>query len=191
MQDWSLIRTQLETWVQSITGLPTHWNKRPRGWLAEDSGYAILRIIGRRSVGLDSTDYEYDDTASAGEEIVISQCGHRQFTFEIQVRTWRQSDDVDALHYTTLLRNSTSLPQKSVAVFDEAEIDFVQVLNEVDLDEEIDGRDISIANLDLLFNSYSEVEDTATGYVETLKDFEFQDLDNTTPPLWTGDVDIS
>lgn len=191
MPDWSAIRTQLGTWVQARTGLPVHWNKRPQGWINEDNGYVILRIIGDRNVGNDMLTYSYDATAAAGEEITYAQEGTKQFTFQCQVRTWQQSDDVDAVHYVSLMRDSIALPQLSKAIFDVAEIDYVSVLNKSEIDEVIDGREMSIANIDFLFNAYSTTDDTATGYVETINDFEFYDVDNPSPPLWTGDIDVT
>jgi len=196
--DWSLIRTQLETWVENRTGLPTHWNERPQGWINEDPGYVILRIISRRSVGHDSLDYVVDDTAPAGQEIQITQNGTRQFTLQAQVRTWRHTDDFDALNYTSLLRDSLCLPQASKAIFDVAKIDFATVVSEVQVNntrdgvgEMIDGRDLSIANIDILFNAYSSIDDTPTGYVETINDLEFYDVDNPVPPIWTGDIEVT
>ena len=191
MANWSLIRSTIGTWIANRTGLPVHWNKRPRGWFAEDAGYVILRIIGRRSVGLDQVTYTYDATAAAGSEIQYSQNGTRQFTLQVQVRTMLQSDDEDALHYTSLIRDSISLPQLSTSVLAAAEIDFANILGEVEIEETLDGRELSIVTLDILFNAYSSTDDTATGYIEEINDMEFYDVDNPTPPLWTGDIDVT
>ena len=56
---------------------------------------------------------------------------------------------------------------------------------------ELDGREVDISEIQLRFNATAEVEDTATGYVESITDFELQDTDNPTPPIWEGDIDFS
>ena len=177
------------TWVNDITGLSCYWGKRPRPNHFGDA-YAVLWIGSRRSVGNDDLITEYDDTAAAGSEIRTYQAGQRQFTFQIQVRTSRQSDDTDAMHYTSLLRDSVCLPEKSEAVFEEAGIAFARVLSETDVGELLDNRDLSVAQLDLLFNATAITEDTATGYIELLEDFDFYDVDSPAPPLWTGDIEV-
>jgi hypothetical protein len=75
-------------------------------------------------------------------------------------------------------------------VFKDADIAFARVLSEVDFDQRLDNRDLSIAQIDLAFNATAITEDTATGWIETLDDFEFYDVDNPAPPLWTGDVEV-
>ncbi|MBU0975154.1 hypothetical protein KKD03_05645 [Patescibacteria group bacterium] len=199
--DWPLIRTTLETWVESITGLPAYWRRQPDagGWGSAwgttgspDRGYIILDIIGRRGVGLDSIEYEHDATQAAGSEIRIYQRGQRQFTLAVQVRCFSATDDADSKTYTSLLRDSTSLPTRSEAVFAAADIAFARVMADVSPGiYELDGRDVDISEIQLRFNATAEVEDTATGYVESLTDFELLDTDNPVPPIWEGDIDFS
>jgi hypothetical protein len=150
----------------------------------------LLDITGRRSVGNDQIIAEYDAGEPAGSQIRRYQIGSRVFTLSIQVRSSLTADDQDALHFTSLLRDSASLPELSSNVFEGAEIAFARVLSEVDIPYELDGRQMSIAQLDMMFNASSLVEDTATGWIETLDDFEFRDADNPVPPLWTGDIEV-
>ena len=199
--DWSLIRTTLQTWVESITGLTAYWQRQPDGggWSSAwgttgspDRGYIVLDIIGRRGVGLDSIEYEHDDTAAAGSEIRLYQRGQRQFTLTAQVRCFTSFDDFDSKNYTSLLRDSTSLPTRSEAVFRAAGIAFARIMADVSPGTyELDGREVDISEIQFRFNGTAEVEDTATGYVESLTDFELQDTDNPTPPIWEGDIDFS
>ena len=83
-----------------------------------------------------------------------------------------------------------SLPTRSVVRFDVADIAFAKILSEVDIEAEIDGREMSIAQIDFLFNATSLIEDTPTGYVEHLDEFDLYNVDHPVPPLWTGDIDI-
>lgn len=191
MADWSVIRSALEGWVEERTGLPAYWAKRPRGWPSQDGGYAILSISARQTVGNDMINSTYNSGADAGEEIEVAQEGSRTFVFGVQIRTFRQSDDVDALHYTSILRDSTSLPTLSTALFEAAGIDFASIVGEADIDSRLDGREVSVAQLDMLFNTTASVSDTATGYINTINDLEFFDVDNPSPPLWTGDIEVS
>lgn len=190
MSDWSLIRTTLSTWATAVTGLPCYWKRRPRPAYFGDS-HIILDIIGRRTVGNDEVLTEYDDTAAAGSEIRRYQAGARQFTLTIRVNCQRTSDDVDALHYTSLIRDSVCLPETTEAAWKAAGVAFAMVLSEVEIDLVADDREQSIAQIDLLVNSTAIAEDVPTGYIELLDDFELYDPDNPVPPLWTGDVEVT
>lgn len=186
MADWSAIRTVLHTWVEARTGLKAFWRERARS-VPWTTGYVLLSIGGRSSVGNDDIDVEYDSTAPRGSEIRTYQTGQRRFTLSVQVRTHRQSDDVDALHYTSLLRDSTSLPTVAAA-FHAAGISFSRVASELDLSEQLDGRELSIAQIDLRFNAAAQVEDTATGYIEKLDDFTLEAPAGST--IWQGDIEV-
>jgi hypothetical protein len=189
MADWSLIRTTLGTWVTTVTGLTTYWRRRPRPAHFGDA-YALLDIVGRRTVGNDEVIQEYDATAAAGSQIRRYQVGQRQFTLPIQIRTSRQADDNDALEYTSLIRDQVYLPETSDDEFRAADIAIARILSEVEIDARLDNRDLSVAQIDLLMNAANLTEGIATGWIETLDDFEFYDVENPAPPLWTGDIDV-
>ena len=189
MADWSAIETALETWVLAVSGLTTYWRRRPRVAHFGDA-YALLDITGRRTVGNDELVTEYDATLPAGTEIRRYQVGQRQFTFSVQARTSRQTVDNDARHYTSLIRDRVCLAEISDSAFKAADIAFARVLSEMDTRQKLDNREMSIAQIDLLMNAGSLAEDTRTGWIETLEDFEFQDVENPAPPLWKGDIDV-
>jgi len=189
--DWSDIRSTLASWVSGITGLTCYWHRRPRPAHFGDN-YAILDLTGRRTVGNDEIVTEYDDTQPAGREIRRYQIGQRQFTFPIQIRCQRTSDDVDAMHYTSLIRDAVCLPDTTEAALKTADISFARVLAETDLDYLLDNRNLTVAQLDLLLNASSIREDIPTGWVETLDDFKFYDVVDPDVPvlIWTGDIDV-
>jgi hypothetical protein len=61
MADWSVIEAALGGWVNTITGLPVIWRKRPQSPTFDTAGYALLEISAIRSKGqLDDLEYEYD-----------------------------------------------------------------------------------------------------------------------------------
>lgn len=188
MADWSLIETTLETWVGNITGLPTYWRKRPAAPTFSNSGYALLSISARKTLGIDEVYTEYDSGEAAGEEYRSWQRGHRTFTFAIQIRTHDQTVDTDAKNYTALLHDSLRLPVNTIEVLSAAGISIARVIADTDIDELIADREMSIAQIDILMNAISEVEDTPVGYVATLKGMIAQDDDEN--ELWTGDMTI-
>ncbi len=191
MADWSLIRSTLEGWVEGVTGLEAVWRGQAVPPVFADA-YIILHIEGRRTVGNDDIVVEYDPAQPIGQEMRTYQAGARQFTLSCQVRSSRASDDFDALNYTSLIRDAVCLPQRTRDVWDRADVAFCQVLSEADVSYILDARDMSIAQIDLLVNATSLVEDTKIGYVELLDDLKFQN-ELTTPPttIWTGDIEVT
>jgi len=185
--DWSTIETQLETWVGNTTGLDTHWAKRPRAMGFSDAGWCRLSIDARTTVGNDAIKFEYDVTAPAGARMRTYQRGARVFTFSVQVRTWLETVDVDAKNYTSLLRDRTGFPSAK-ELFDVAEIAFATILGEPTFDTTQDGREMSVAQLDMRFNAASNVEDTATTWIETVTDADMETPEGTV--VWTGDLDV-
>jgi hypothetical protein len=189
MADWSLIRSTLEAWVTNVTGLTCYWRRRPRPSHFGDA-YAILDIASRTTRGNDEVVTEYDASRPRGEEIVRTQCGQRQFTFSVQVRTSRTADDNDALHYTSMLRDRTCLVETTDDPWETAGVAHARVLSEVDIEYLHDAREMSIAQIDLLVNATATAEDVPTGWIETLEDFELTDREDPPNVVWTGDIDV-
>lgn len=187
MADWTAIETALAAWVTARTGLECVWAHRPTGWHSPQ-GYCLLSHAGRRTVGNDELQQDYDATAPAGEEITTAQVGQRQFTLGVQVRTWRTSGGADAKHYTSLIRDAVCLPTLSDAVFKAVDLAFARILSETDLLSQQDGREMSVAQLDLRFNATALTADTPTGYIATLDDFRLEVPSGTL--RWTGDIAI-
>jgi hypothetical protein len=116
----------------------------------------------------------------------VYQSGQRSFTFIVQVRSDRASVDHDAKHYTSLLRDSIRLPIRSTAVFQGVDIAISSILNEISLPDMQDGRQKSVAQIDLAFNASAIVEDTSTTYIETIEDADLEIPEGTT--VWSGDI---
>jgi len=188
MADWSLIESTLEAWVLDVTGLPTYWRGRPRAPSFLNAGYALLDITGRRTVGVDDVVVEYDATQSAGQEIRGYQSGQRVFTFSVQIRTQRQSVDNDAKNYTSLIHDSLRLPIKTVAPLAAASIAVASVLSDTDISQTLDGRDLSIAQIDIRMNAGSQTEDTPTGYIARVKNAAIEIPEGTS--RWSGDLTL-
>jgi len=166
--NWSVIRPALKAWVESITGLSAKWRRASKGW-APKEGYCLLDITGMGGVGSDEVVDEYDEDAEAGSEIRTYQTGQRQFTFNVQVRTWSTTDGLDSKHYASLIMNSTDLPRKSSEVFAAAGIGFAGIAGTVGpLPFEQDGRPMDVSDIQLRFNGSESTEDEPTTYIETI-----------------------
>lgn len=188
MADWSLIETTLETWVENITGLPTYWRSRPSAPTYSDSGYVLLSISAIVTQGFDEVYTEYDDGAAAGSEVRSWQRGHRTFTLAAQVRAHRQAVDNDAKHYTSLLRDSIRMPVKTVDLLYEADIAVAKILAETVIDEDVTGREMSVAQLDIRINAKSVTEDTSVGYIATITGAVAEDENGN--DYWSGNIAI-
>lgn len=183
MPDWSVIETQLSTWVNNVTGLPVYWQDRPStdavtgntGVPFNDNGRCMLSISAPVTVGRDMLAHTYDSTQPARSQMRVYQEGARTFTFSVQVRTYRQTVDLDAKHYTSLLRDRVDLPTTSTALFDVADIAYARILGEADTETvNAAGRKMSVAQIDFRFNATSTVEDTAIDWIETITDADLE-----------------
>lgn len=196
--DLSAIRTALETWVESITGLDVVWRDRKEksGTVASQWGSGVgtskqarvlLYLSTPVTMGRDEARATYDDTAQPEVSIIHRQIGQRTIVLEVIVETHRASDDFDARHYTNLLRNRVVLPIQSTAVFDSADLSFNRIENEQDLTETVNKVGLSVAQMDIVFNSSSTVEDTPTTWIETAES-TLEVPEGT--PVWTGDFQV-
>jgi hypothetical protein len=194
--DWSTVETQLAAWVANVTGMPCYWSKRPTvnavtgvtGLPHGDAGRCILTISGRNTVGNDMIVFEYDSTQPATAQMRTYQRGQRNFTLSVQVRTYRQTVDLDAKEFTDRLRDRTGVPS-SAAFFDAADIAFAKVLGETDDLTVVDrGREMSVAQIDLRFNGSAEFEDTATTWIEHITNADCEIPEGTLVSRNTYDV---
>jgi len=180
--DWSDIRDTLGTWVTDVTGLPVYWRGRPRSMRFDSAGYALLEITGRRSLGIrDDLQREV-----SGDDLLYYQSGQRVFTLAVQIRTDRASDDGDALHYTSLIRDSLRLPIRSTYTFAAHDLAVNAVLAETEIPDMQDGREKSVAQIDIAFNATAITEDTSTTYIESLDDTSLEIPEGS--EVWDGDV---
>ena len=125
-------------------------------------------------MGVDTVWTEYDVTAAAGAEMRTYQEGDRTFVLGVQVRTWLQSVDVDAKHYTSELRDQVCLPVLTGAALDVADIAFARIVGDTYVGTIRDGREMSVHQFDLLMNASAVREDTATGWIETATDVDIE-----------------
>lgn len=188
MADWSLIRSTLAAWVTAQTGLTCYWRRQPRSSAWGDQGYVLLDITALKTVGFDSLDTTY---SAAGEPLACltySQEGFREFTFPVQVRRYRTADDVDAIDSVSRLRDSVRFPSVSRA-FGLADLGFNTILADVDIETKLDGREMSVRQIDFRFNTTATASDAPLGKIASAIAAEFQTPEGA-PPAWTGNIPI-
>jgi len=108
-------------------------------------------------------------TVTDGTDLVLraQQQGLRSFILEVQVWSHSHADGKDALHYTELLRGNTL---RYVDTFLAANLGFSEVRSTTMFDRALLGREVSVAQTDLLFYTIlAPVADAATNqWIETV-----------------------
>ena len=166
MANWSTIETTLATWVRNLTGLHVAWKGRPRSPSFSNTGWCELSISGEKTVGNDNIIIEEDTgTPDPGEELLVSQDGARSFVFGVQIRTFRQDVGHDARHFASLIRDRVCMPVTTGEVLAAADVAFAKIVGDIPVDFELDGRPMSIHQLDLLMLTTSLVFDAPMGYI--------------------------
>lgn len=160
------IRTALSAVVASATGIPTasiYWRERPRGWTG--SIYAVLRLESVVAVGRDAVRYDYDVTRPLGAELVPTADGIRSATWIVQVWSHSSLDADDALQAVLALRDALHFDTVRDAL-QAVDVGIGDVLGSRNLDTTQDGREMSVAQVDIGINATSTATDTPIGYVE-------------------------
>ena len=163
----ALIRTTIATWVAAITSLPVYW-RHTAGSVVWEADHMLCYIPNARSVAGESLTRTYNALAAAGSEIEYTARGQRQFTLEIQAKTFSQESDEDGATFTNLIRDSLMFPSTQAA-FRLADIAFARILGGGYAAVPQDGRDLSVSSLDLLMNASFSASDTPIGYIATVK----------------------
>jgi hypothetical protein len=159
--DLAAIRTAIETWIgATCPSLTLFWHARPRTWAEE---HAILRIAAPTTKGRDSLTYVYN--APPTDTVTPTAAGNREITVEVKVVSYDATDTEDALSYTQALVDSLRLPS-NLATFEAAGLGYKEILNQIDLSEIADKRELSMAQIDVRFHADALVTGTQTGYVE-------------------------
>ena len=161
------IRAALGGLVTSTTGIPAdsvYWAHRPRGWTGER--YAVCYLTAVAAQGRDAVTYAYDATAPRGAELTPTARGLRTATWTVQVTSHDATDAADALLAITSLRDRLHLDEVRDALA-AVGVGVGQVLALRDLETRQDGRELSVAQVEVLLNATSEATGTALGYVET------------------------
>ncbi len=183
--DQSLIETTLEAWVRGITGLPARWAGRPVKPSMSSAGYLVLSIDSIVVRGLPTLTERWDSVA---DKVIYTQEQSLTFTFGVQVRAQRQGVDHNARHFSSLIRDRLFLRQTTGEALDAAGIAVARILGDTPVSTEIDGRTMSVHQLDIRMNATSSVDDLPVETIRSLVDVEAEIPTGNT--VWTGDIPV-
>lgn len=186
MADWSLIETTVAAWLTSITGLPTRWTGRPVKPTFSSNGYLVLSKSAVKTVGSPTLTEAWDDEE---DEVTYTSEASVSFTLGVKIVTQRASVDHDAQHFASLIMDRLFLRMTTGEVLDAADIAVARVLGDTPIgDQMIDGREMSVHQLDLRLNATASVSDTPVETIRTIVDAEADVPSGTT--VWSGDITI-
>jgi hypothetical protein len=157
---------QLRAWVETRTGLQTLWGEQPDAYTPGD--YVVLTMGDIQRIGQDGVRYEHDPERPAGEDMVPTVIGQREFTLRVEVRAWSQELSQTAEAALWPLEAALSLPS------------FEQLCNDLNLglietgimrqaDAVVDERVQSRAAMDIRFATSIHLTDADEGqsYIAT------------------------
>jgi hypothetical protein len=157
---------QLRAWIATRTGLVTGWEDQPQGYLPED--YVELRMGPMMRIGQDGIRYEYDGDRPAGQEVVPTVVGQREFTLTVIVRAWSQELSQTAEVPLSRLELALQLPSFA-QLCDDLNIGVIGTSQIVQADRMVDERVQSGAAIDIRFATSIHLTDSdeGQGYIET------------------------
>lgn len=166
------VRAALQGIVASTTGIAAtsiFWAVRPQGWVEQPS--ALLRLRSYAGQGRDAIKYEYDPARDVGipstqQELEPRAKGLRSVTWQIQFTSHAATDAGDALALAMALKDRIELPEIAAAL-KAADLGYAGTAMLAEIDRTQDGRELSVAQLDVFLNATSDVAGTRLGFVET------------------------
>ena len=172
--DFANVRDGLQTWFEAVTGLEGRYRETPQhfggSWQkpSASGAYGLLHLAVIVPVGSkDETIWTYDGGAATGEEMIPAQRGLREITWEVQVWSPSQIPGEGAPTYIARVMDMMHAPS-AIATFSSLKLGVVSVSGLRDLTGLSADNNISLAQIDVVFNAGFELTDTAgvTGYVE-------------------------
>lgn len=167
--NWAAIKEAVRQAVISASGITdVQWqnNQLAGTWRQDPHVDLILRSV--VSIGVDATEYEYNDTTDSLEETIT---GQRTFVVSVRIESESQEDDEESVGtlastFRTRLRRTAIL--SALADADVALIGFESTIN---TDFQADDRMVSLAIVDVNFASVeNDADETAVAgdYIEAV-----------------------
>ncbi len=150
---WDTIQTAIKTWADTYSGLVSHWEMEPRGWVPK--ALIKLQIIESSGHGQDYETYEYDAEQDAGEEMVPVIRGQRFFTLNVQCLGRSQVATGYARHHLEKLRTSLKLSAVRAA-FNVANFSLRTAQPVISRERVVKNRAESWASMDILLQTFVE-----------------------------------
>lgn len=175
--EWVKIRPGLVDLFCTISGLKTYWRDQSRP-LADPKQQAVclLHVRQTQTLGIDDLRHTYDAAGDpTGTGITFSLNGLRRVSLDVRVESYRHDDDRFAYNAMDRIQTGLSFPSSKAALraidmsvkFRGNAIDFPTSSLTEKLD--FDDRVTSVAQLDLMLNAISCVEDpTKETWIESV-----------------------
>lgn len=157
---------QLRSWIATRTGLDVFWSDQPQEYEAND--YVLLTMGPQRRIGQDGVRYVFDGSKPAGQDMVPTVVGQREFTLRIEVVAWSQELSHTAENPLGQLELALQLPSFQQLMLD-LNLGLVSAGDLLQTDQVVDERVQSRAAMDIIFATSIQLSDAdeAQSYIAT------------------------
>jgi hypothetical protein len=157
---------QLRAWFATRSGLVTGWEDQPEGYLPND--YIELRMGPMERIGQDGIRWSHDPSKPAGQDMVPTVVGQREFTLTVIVRAWSQELSQTAEAPLSQLELALRLPSFQQLCLD-LNLGLIGTGPIVQADRTVDDRVQSGAAMDIRFATSIHLTDADEGqsYIAT------------------------
>ncbi len=147
---------------------PVCWKEQPRPYLPD--GAILLKVIADLSQGVDEYRIVNDpalNSSSPPEECIPTSCGSALVTLQVQVETFDQDASGRARTLLRKIRQRLRWPSSRLAL-KTLETSLVDILTIPIIDKVEDGRQYSLATMDVRLNTIQVENDVPFGRIDTI-----------------------
>lgn len=158
----------LQRLFETIGELPTCWKEQPRPYLPD--GVILLKVIADLSQGVDEYRIALNSaelTSSPPIECEPTSCGSSVVTLQVQVETFDQDASGRARTVLRKIRQRLRWPS-SRAALKTIETSLVDILSIPVIDKTEDGRQYSLATMDVRLNTIQVENDQPFGRIDSM-----------------------
>lgn len=163
---WERLEKALTDGFCELTGLSANWQHDKS--IALCPPYGLLNMSAMNQIGEDEVRYEEVVGAPTGKEICVTICGIRQFTWSMQVESDSFAPGKAAWYYLETARTKLR-SARFCALMEAVGVSRVSTGAVQKLDYTRDGRWVSRALLDVVFQGVVAIKDCPVTYIESAK----------------------
>jgi hypothetical protein len=156
--------TQILAWFAAVTAIPTRMRNRETKRFQSKS-WAELHILSSAALGVDEVRREFNSGGSPGSDVDVQIAGQRLVTVSCRVKSRSQEPLQTARFYLERARTSLSKPAVRATHFDPFQIAVVRTQPLVDLDFDEENRVVSLANMDVVFETVVDEADAPVSHI--------------------------
>lgn len=148
--------------------LPVCWKERERPFASD--GIILLKVIADASQGVDEYRIAHDpalNSSSPPAECIPTSCGSSRVTLQVQVETFDQDGPGSARTQLRKIRQRLRWPS-SLAALKAIETSLVDIIAIPVIDKLEDGRQYSLATMDVRLNTIQIENDKPFGRIDTI-----------------------